>query len=630
MFSDRKIRKAQTLSPFGVGAIFDYRDESFIAMDVSRWSTPGTVIECTRLSRKLRNLPLRGAPRAGVPYMRFPRWLTCRRCSRMTHWRPQTTQWQEPGAGTPQCGHPGCSGHLIPIRFVMACTAGHLSDVPWDRWVHLGQQADNPDQANCDGKELVFRSMQGAGGGLESLYVECRTCHRRRTLDRLMRPDGLRGIRCRGGQPWYSHENRDLECTQDLKVVQRGATNLYTPNIVTALDIPPEANYDPTSAVAADIRSDPTFPALQTQLQTSGSPLVQPLANVIARNRLTPEQQSSPAQVNEMISLVLTVASEQTGQPSAAVTNEDEDLLIGEWHALTVPPAREAHPLDRFQAEHTTLLRPDTAPPAGGSLDQLNTLINQVVLVRRLREVRALESFSRLGLGEPRIPVGRPDRQPDFLPALEVYGEGIFLSLHEDALKKWQDQNVTLIERQTGILQRRLGDSTLSDQTVTPRFLVLHTLAHLLIRQLAFEAGYSSSALRERIYSAEPGSGSGAMAGVLIYTAAGDQEGTLGGLVRLGEPPYLAGTLLNALAAAQWCSADPVCSESAGQGSLGLNLAACHACTLVSETSCTHRNLLLDRTLVLGNAAREGGFFSGVLASGMLDFTGDDHATPSL
>ena len=50
---------------------------------------------------------------------------------------------------------------------------------------------------------------------------------------------------------------------------------------------------------------------------------------------------------------------------------------------------------------------------------------------------------------------------------------------------------------------------------------------------------------------------------LLIYTAAGDAEGTMGGLVRMGKPGYLEPTVLAALREAQWCAADPVCMELA-------------------------------------------------------------------
>lgn len=137
---------------------------------------------------------------------------------------------------------------------------------------------------------------------------------------------------------------------------------------------------------------------------------------------------------------------------------------------------------------------------------------------------------------------------------------------------------------------------SLTGVELSPRFVLLHTLAHLLIRQLAFESGYTTASLRERVYARPEHD----QYGILVYTAAGDAEGTLGGLVQQGEAPRLAETLLRMIEAAAWCSADPLCAEHTGQGFGNLNRAACHACALLPETSCETGNTLLDRALVVG------------------------------
>ena len=202
-----------------------------------------------------------------------------------------------------------------------------------------------------------------------------------------------------------------------------------------------------------------------------------------------------------------------------------------------------------------------------------------------------------------------------WLPAYVVYGEGIFFTLSEEQIQQWEVRG-DVLERVAPLaagyarmrLQRRLRD-----RRIGPRFVLLHTLAHLLINRLTFECGYSSAALRERIYVSE--NTEAPMAGILIYTAAGDAEGTLGGLVRMGRPGRLEPLLLRALQGARWCSADPVCMEigaSGGQGPDSLNLAACHGCSLVPETACEEFNRLLDRALVIGTFENPGiGFFSG-------------------
>lgn len=198
----------------------------------------------------------------------------------------------------------------------------------------------------------------------------------------------------------------------------------------------------------------------------------------------------------------------------------------------------------------------------------------------------------------------RPPQAPRrWLPAYTVYGEGIFLELREDRLRNWEKRPEVLkrIEHLQGTYSRTRTLRGLWDRLVPPRLLLLHTLAHALMNQLTFDCGYSTASLRERFYVSndqnEP------MAGVLIYTSAGDSEGTMGGLVRMGKPDHLEVVVAKALRNARWCSADPVCMEldaRGGQGPDSCNLAACHNCSLAPETSCEEFNKLLDRGLLVG------------------------------
>ena len=201
-------------------------------------------------------------------------------------------------------------------------------------------------------------------------------------------------------------------------------------------------------------------------------------------------------------------------------------------------------------------------------------------------------------------------RRPVF-PAVEMYGEGIFLQFDESHLVEWESRPE--VQARAAILAGRRADSIWAQRldVPEPRLVALHTIAHLLIRRLAYASRYSSAALQERIYahSDRPNH----TAGILVYTASGDAQGTLGGLVRLGDPDKLVPLLLAALDDADVCSNDPVCIESDRQRSSSLNLSACHGCSLVSETSCETANRFLDRQLVLGGSAVTG------LLDGVLD-----------
>jgi hypothetical protein len=187
-----------------------------------------------------------------------------------------------------------------------------------------------------------------------------------------------------------------------------------------------------------------------------------------------------------------------------------------------------------------------------------------------------------------------------WLPGVESYGEGIFVKFNSARIEDWVRELGAAYHDRSRELEKKCSVWGRQPAAVysSPRFIALHTFAHGLVRRLAFDAGYSSSSLRERIYCGEHGSG---MAGVLVYTADSDSEGSLGGLVRQGEASRLLGTLERTMADLSWCSADPVCFEMTRQGVDGMNAAACHSCSLVPETSCMYNNSLLDRRLLVGD-----------------------------
>jgi hypothetical protein len=201
----------------------------------------------------------------------------------------------------------------------------------------------------------------------------------------------------------------------------------------------------------------------------------------------------------------------------------------------------------------------------------------------------------------------KPYRGDRWLPAVEGYGEGIFVGLDLDLVAEWESHDD--VTERVARIERRRASSRVSAWTepLTPRYILVHTLSHLVMKALAFGSGYPAASLRERLYANGDFS-----TGFLVYTTGTDAFGTLGGLVRQGEQPYFADLLLQALETSTWCSNDPLCGESHGQGVGGLNLAACHACALSSETSCEASNLFLDRTLLTGSSDVTG-YFEGVI-----------------
>lgn len=244
--------------------------------------------------------------------------------------------------------------------------------------------------------------------------------------------------------------------------------------------------------------------------------------------------------------------------------------------------------------------------------------VKTISLIDKVRVVNALIGFSRLNPVTSKNEKGFVDvkrKETSWYPAYEVRGEGIFIEFNQEEINEWITNNPDILER-TNRISENYKKSFIGKnhpRVITPKFIMLHTLSHLLISQLSFECGYSIASLCERIYCSEDTDGK-EMSGIFIYTASGDSEGTLGGLVRQGRPDTFPRILERAILSAQTCSNDPVCIMSQGQGRDSLNLAACYACGLLPETCCEERNAFLDRGLIVGTYDnRNIGFWSDLL-----------------
>lgn len=577
-----ELRLSETVAPFGVGAIVDMRGESLIAPDTSWWDKKfAPEISCPRLVDRLGGGVLRQAPAhadrasketASLLYWRFPAWRFCERCGSLSK-----LTGKDKGRWRNRCS---CGGGLVPMRYVAVCTQGsHIQDIQWFMWAHRGHDSGVTEAVRfCRAyKELRFTRSTKHGEGLASLQVVCGGCQRSRALSQLLGRDALLrdGIKCDGRQPWQE-EIDGAACDHRLVAAQRGATGNYIAERLVALDIPEEISE--SEELASRIRDHAFFAKIESD---NGGPQAQLVAEWIAADLgTTPE-----------VVLRVGVSAGDDRRPSL-------DLKDGEWAAFQ---KKLGSGRDRSAGDFVVdgwRVEPSSAVPR--SLAEWLTGVGQV---RRVREVRALKGFRRHDAAADFIPADldrAPHHRPVY-PTVEMFGEGIFLCFDEAKVAAWE--KLPEVRRRAAILMDRRTASPWAQRldSPEPRFVALHTLAHLLIRRLAFESGYASAALQERIYANSERTDK--TAGVLIYTAAGDAQGTLGGLVRLGHPQKLLPLILAALDEADVCSNDPVCIESDRQGASQLNLSACHGCSLVSETSCETSNRFLDRQLLIGGSA---------------------------
>jgi hypothetical protein len=625
-----EFRTSQGVVPFGVGAIIDFLDESLMSAGLDAW--PYELADPTirpdilkssqvvdgRLARRLSvelDRPIDfflspteapeivpgGAPhrdRADMPFVRFPNWHFCPRCRRLTH-VPWNTPWRSEGLRCRNAGRraegnakpcselpPRRRPRLSPVRFVAACEAGHMMDFPWYEWAHSSDgTACSPEAAN-----LYLYSTTAAG--LAGVVVKCTTCNSSRSMAGAFQRDALRGMAvpsCPGERPWLGPEG-SIACPSLVpQTIQRGASNSYFAKLVSSILIPPY------SAKVQQVLDRPDVWDEITSTRVDGQPHV-PFLKTKARN-LGLDEDAFIAAVLERMSGEGIIAAE-------SYTDENR-YRFDEYKAYTGPrpPELERHDFDTKACD------------LAAYENWFSRAFSAVVLVRRLRETRVLTGFSRLVPPEVTDgPLSALSLSPKrWLPGFSVRGEGIFLQFSRDHLESWQSHPD--VAARVGTLQSQLRriaiDRGRPVRMITPAFLLIHSFAHLLIRQLSFECGYDSSSLRERLYvSDDPAH---PMAGLLVYTASGDSEGTLGGLVRQGEAGRLDATVRAALANAAICSSDPLCIESEGQGTNALNRAACHACALLPETSCEEGNLLLDRVVAIGTPDRPDlGYFDGV------------------
>ena len=605
-----QVRRSQVISTYSIGAIVDLASGSCMPMGLEEWDSqmrggrvPDLTIFESRLqgqlgvdffrlppiAQEIDNQPGMVDRRYAIPCVRFPEWHECPKCHRLgTDGDPF-----EPGADGNGLVCGACSATSVnPVRFVRACDAGHIEDFPWVWWAHREREG-----GPCE-RPVLYLSSQGRSASLADLYVNCHACGAGRSMGDAFLVESLRELNCHGTRPWLN--DYETGCDRKPRALQRGASNIHFPVIASALSIPPV--------------SEPLFQLLDDHwdvIRNLPESAIQPVLEGFARQyAVSPE-------------VLLEAYRQRILLERGEATRTELASRAAEYLALGSDREEEAV----AQKVPQFCNRVSEPPPV------LAPWFDLVGAVSRLREVRAIAGFSRIEpmpVSGERIFEALRDRkisplsihQARWLPAAEIRGEGIFLRFRDEAVERWITANPELmtraavLERISAALAAQRGYER--EYTITPRLLLVHSFAHAMIRQLSVDCGYSSSALRERLYIAEPADGAEGMNGVLIYTGSPDSEGSLGGLVRLAAPELIVDAVVRAVRHARWCGSDPVCRETdPAQSGERISGAACHCCLLVPETACEKFNRELDRTTLIGDAeSRWTGFFDGLGGQG--------------
>lgn len=632
--SDRRkvgeIRPSQLLYNYGVGSVVELPNLSVMVMGLDDWPVEQGVTEISepRLLKAVQHElgpqvarlltppvssdsagvtagPFDDTANVGVPVAPFPRWQVCPYCRllapiqsglyelRLDPYRKDKSRYVHR-----ICKKPGKPPTVVPARFLVACEHGHLDDFPWVEFVHRGR-------TDCR-YELRLDEL-GASGEVADIQVKCVKCECRRRLSDAFSDEGREELaRCRGRWPHLRKYDEDA-CEGRQRAILLGASNSWFPIMLSVLSIP----------------------------STSDK-----LGQLVESNWAELEECESARDVKLKRKLLKGLAVFDDDRIWEAVVRRKEasgpdeegfpDLREPEWKVFSDP--------DPSLNGRDFKLRVVDPPQA------YRKVLTKVVLAERLREVRALTGFTRIEspgdyteVGEfpeeQRVPLGR--KAPKWVPTSEVRGEGVFLQFSEEAIGAWVRRTG---EREAEFFEahrrwrknRGLGPD---DGFPTMRYVLLHSLAHALIRQFAVECGYTTASIRERIYSRPPGGDGEPMAGVLLYTAAPDSEGTLGGLVALGDPKALGRHLDQALEAMRLCASDPLCAEHHPiKDGLTLHGAACHACLFLPETSCERGNKYLDRSVLVSTVESDDLAFFADFAEAAPEVTitaeTDESATP--
>ena len=595
------VRLSHLLRECSVGAVVRGPDSLMVVQDVRTWDRPGA----DPLEREIRYVdrvrsalgidhalcaPPRAVERDGtiigwVPALRFPTWMRCLKCGLMhsAPWRTpranggdghRHTEARDAG-GAGECGD--CGGRLEQTPWVLVHEDGYLADVPWHVLAH--RDTRNPEQRRCRPDwTQPYLKLDEAGA---DRIVRCTRCGSNSDL-----PQRIPFPPHTWQQPWMREPPAQAPETPAL-LLEINDVRVHSASTRTALVIPPESR----------IRRGTVTDRLYSS--TGSRNRIRKARNRLAREirvkELAREYRCTPGEIEEAIAAI------DGGYPLYGRSITAGDLLADEYRALIeeIPDLGEDE--DFVTEHHTRDWKALGRTPAAGIAQRAVDAVSRLVAVNRVKEIMVLKGFQRTGV-EGRITAPDVTGEGNWLPALELYGEGIFFTLDEAVLQSWEGGSA-LQERADAFsrryVQRAAQGGPEIEVEVSPRFLLCHTLAHLMIRDLDAEAGYPAASLKERIYCA---TGKEPMAGILIYVAVPDEEGSLGGLMELAKPDRFLRLLTGAFEAAAWCSLDPVCSEQEGHGPDLLNRAACHACALVPETSCPYGNVLLDRGFVKGAA----------------------------
>ena len=592
-FNNIQLRRGQAIYTWGIGSTLDtVNGDSLMLAGLDAWEEIVDTLATVKNDLKFNDIRLQQRlgidyfllpfeyierPRRGrspantelmLPFIRFPQWHLCTSCKNLEN--IDNLFWDDRNGI--RCEKCKTIKMMVPSRFVCICERGHIQDFPYIEWAHL-------DKEICDSPEIKF--MDYRGPDLKDIYIKCETCSSGKSLAG-MKKGISNNFNCLGHRPWLGDIDGE-KCEEELNATLRNASSVHNPIIKKSIYLANssekinerlETIIDQQWFSIFMPESDGTIPEM----------VLENGAKIISQN-YNFDYNDVMSSINKKLEFERDISEEVNEETTEEEYRYKEyDVIINKQES------------SELKLEDCNL----------SSYDKVQNYFDEIVLIHRLRETIGFCGFTRTNppsgnasetlnaIRQLRInpfKVQKPDR---WLPGIWARGEGIFVKFNTEKLNSWA--NNKSVKTRVKSLLSRYEQYFHTFKGIDQNFILLHTFAHIIINQMSYECGYGSSSIKERIYfSSMPRR---KMNGLLIYTT-GDSEGSLGGLVRLGKPEVFDNIIQSAIDKTKWCSLDPLCVESKGQGPDGCNLAACHNCALVSETCCENGNRLLDRALLI-------------------------------
>jgi len=534
---------------------------------------------------------------------------------------------------------------LVPTRFIIANEEGCIDDFPWDWYVHrrpdkrkyrgkgfklylefgsssaslgsitlISRNEEGKEIARCDLSQIFNQDLTFISEGDEYLqYVS--NMIPRPWLGRLKSGWEMNVIDAPPVGEIQRSENGEVtgKCASVIKrkypkTLQRGANNLFFPIVFKGIRLPEGVNNINQKLINS-------LTELKIQLQNSQPDNYQNFSNKDwvkhfkgSYNYIPSLQKYSKSEFDNAVSLLFPeevideiIDKKQNLRFEEFTCYNDSNITLSKsiWYK-----ARHINPLNDFLKDNVkidkiTLLDKINELKVFKGFTRIRPLVNEELIFETDKSKlkgALLDEYSRI------CDARKYPAKTNELPCTEVKGEGIFLKFSDKALVEWE-KRPSVISR-FDVMKANLSKyyETFGDEnglsSISARYVLLHTFSHMIMQQLANDSGYSLSSLSEIIYCNKPNEDK-VMNGILLYTSTSDAEGTLGGLVEKGEPQRFALIISKAIDKAKWCSSDPLCITSNGQGFMTTNMAACYSCIMVPETCCENINKFLDRKLVL-------------------------------